>query len=448
MENQNKTGKYFLAVALIMLILGLVFGVLAATNYIHPGYSKTWLNFSQLRPLHVSCIVFFILIGASGCVYSGLNFIEPDKIKKPSAFTQLGLWLVAIFFIIYSYFNSEFGGREYWEFPPKYSIIIAVAWLLFLFNFICVAIKIKKWPVYIWMWMTGIFFFLLTFSENYLWEFPFFREHFVKDMTIQWKVNGSLVGSWNQLVYGTAMFLMEKITNNKEGAKSNLAFRMYFLGLTNLMFNWGHHIYTLPTESYIRYVSYIVSMTEWIFLARIIYMFRQTLNEAEKLSHHFPYRFLFASEIWVFLNLMLAIIMSIPVLNLYTHGTHITVAHAMGTTIGINSMILLGACFEFLRRNNNSILHPSKILNFFFWMTQISLFVFWITLIIIGIKKGIWQMGPQLDSFTVMMGKLNGLFQLFVIAGCLLMIAMIAIAVALLNSFFKDNFAKVKAHAK
>ncbi len=446
MESENKTGKYFLALALIMLILGLVFGVLAATNYIHPGYSKSWLNFSQLRPIHVSCIVFFILIGASGCVYSGLNFIAPNKIKKPISFIQLGLWLIAIFLILFAYLNSEFGGREYWEFPPKYSIIIAAAWLLFLINFIRVVIKIKKWPVYIWMWMTGIFFFLLTFSENYLWEFPYFREHFVKDMTIQWKVNGSLVGSWNQLVYGTAMFLMEKLTENKKGAKSNLAFRMYFLGLANLMFNWGHHIYTLPTENYIRYVSYIVSMTEWIFLARIIYMFRQTLNEAEKLSHHFPYRFLFASEIWVFLNLMLSLIMSIPAFNLYTHGTQITVAHAMGTTIGINSMILFGACFEFLRRNNSSILKPSKILNFFFWMTQISLFVFWITLIIIGINRGLWQMGPQTDSFSTMMANQSSLFEIFVIAGILLMIAMIAIAVALLNTFFRDTFLKAKVN--
>ena len=215
METDNRIGKYFLAVALIMLTLGLVFGVLASANYIFPGYSKSWLGFVQLRPLHVSCIMFFILIGASGCVYSGLNLIEPNKINKPIAYTQLVVWLIANICILFSYFNLQFGGREYLEFPPGYAIIIAVAWLLFIISVLGVVAKIKNKPVYIWMWTTGIFFFILTFSENYLWEFPFFREHFIKDMTIQWKANGSLVGSWNQLIYGTSFFLIEKISKNK-----------------------------------------------------------------------------------------------------------------------------------------------------------------------------------------------------------------------------------------
>lgn len=58
-------------------------------------------------------------------------------------------------------------------------------------------------------------------------------------MTIEWKVNGSLVGAWNQLLYGTAFFVMDKISGTKDTGKSKLAFAMYFLGLFNLMFNWG-----------------------------------------------------------------------------------------------------------------------------------------------------------------------------------------------------------------
>lgn len=58
---------------------------------------------------------------------------------------------------------------------------------------------------------------------------------------------------------------MDRISGTKTVGKNNLAFAMYFLGLFNLMFNWGHHIYTLPTDKYIRYIGYAVSMTEWIF---------------------------------------------------------------------------------------------------------------------------------------------------------------------------------------
>ncbi len=238
---------------------------------------------------------------------------------KVIAIVQWGLWIVAIIGIMRSYFIKDFGGKEYWEFNPVWALPIAIAWILFLVNFYQLVKKIKNWPVYIWMWMTGILFFLFTFSENYLWMFPYFREHFITDMTIQWKVNGSLVGSWNQILYGTAIFLMDKISNSKSTGTSKLAFLMYFLGLFNLMFNWGHHIYTLPTEKYIRYIGYIVSMTEWMFFIKIIFDWRASLNTIQKHYHYFPYRFLMAADIWVALNMGQAILMSIPAINKYTH---------------------------------------------------------------------------------------------------------------------------------
>ncbi len=438
-KERPNLGLYFLASALLMLILGLIFGVLAALNYIIPGFSQDYLGFIQLRPLHVSCIIFFILLGASGCVYCGLQAIHPKTVSKPLAYIQLILWWIAIICILSSYFQQQFGGREYWEFPPRYAIIIVLAWLIFLVNFFIVAVQIKKWPVYIWMWMTGILFFLFTFIENYLWEFPYFREHFIKDLTIQWKANGSLVGSWNQLIYGTAFYLMERISGNRSNAKSNLAFALYFLGLFNLMFNWGHHIYTLPTESYIRYVSYIVSMTEWIFLLRIFYTYRNTLTTAKKNFHYFPYRFLIASEIWILLNMALAIIMSVPAFNLYTHGTHVTVAHAMGTTIGINTMILLAAFLEFFMPHNEEYIKGSKVLKILYWVTQFSLLIFWLTLIIIGIKKGLWQMGAQTASFGMMMQSLQNWLYIFVFAGSILMVSISMISIVLLKSFFRKK---------
>ena len=315
---------------------------------------------------------------------------------------------------------------------------IALAWILFLVNFYTQVIKVRKWPVYVWMWLTGLIFFFFTFTENYLWLFPFFREHFITDMTIQWKVNGSLVGAWNQMLYGTAFYLMDKISDSKKVGKNNLAFAMYFLGLFNLMFNWGHHIYTLPTEKYIRYIGYFVSMTEWVFFAKIIYTWKGSVNTIQKHYHYFPYKFLMASDIWVFINMGQAILMSIPAINIYTHGTHVTVAHAMGTTIGINSMILFAACFEFLQPNTNNEKMPSKKLNIVFWILQISLLFFWLSLNIAGIKKGIWQLSEHQVVYSKMMDSLYPYFTVFVISGIGLFIAFSVLAIKLLRSASKS----------
>jgi nitric oxide reductase subunit B len=52
-----------------------------------------------------------------------------------------------------------------------------------------------------------------------------------------------MVGSWNMLVYGTGIYLMEKTSGNGKAGPLPPAFFFYFLGLINLMFNWGHHTY-------------------------------------------------------------------------------------------------------------------------------------------------------------------------------------------------------------
>jgi nitric oxide reductase subunit B len=427
-------GNLFLVTSLCILILGLVFGILAATIYIFPDFMKQQLGFVSLRPLHVSLAIFWIILGATGCVYSGLKQYVTKVAMYKIALVQWALWIVAITGIVISYFFKDFGGREYWEFNPIWALPIAIAWILFLVNFYSLAKKIKDWPVYIWMWLTGLVFFIFTFSENYLWVFSYFREHFITDMTIQWKVNGSLVGSWNQILYGTAIFLMDKISETKNAGKSKLAFAMYFLGLFNLMFNWGHHIYTLPTDDYIRYIGYIVSMTEWVFFIKIVFDWKKSVNTIQKNYHYFPYRFIMAADIWVFINMGQAILLSIPAANKYTHGTHVTVAHAMGTTIGINTMILLAACFIFFNKSNKN-----KYLNYLFWLLQISLLVFWLALNAAGIQKGIWQLSINQESYSKMMESLRPYFIVFGFAGLGLLLTLGSFAFILIKFATKNH---------
>lgn len=436
-ENRKNPGKKFLITALILLFGGLVAGVLSSMTYILPDFLKESLGLSKLRPLHVSSVMFWIILGATGSVYSGLWMLSKKPVSIIISKIQLILWIVALVGVFYSYMTEDFGGREYWEFNPIWALPILVSWILFLVNFVLAVRKTGKWPVYVWMWLTGIIFFLFIFIENYLWIFPYFREHFVTDMTIQWKVNGSIVGALNQMLYGTAFYLMDRINKNESKiGYSKLAFGMYFLGLTNLMFNWGHHIYTLPTESYIRYVAYIISMTEWFFFVKIIYDWKKSLVDMKSNYSFFPYRFLMATDFWVFINMGQALLMSIPVINIYTHGTHVTVAHAMGTTIGINSMILFAAAFMFLIPKDEQTVQPNKLLNYSFWIAQLSLLVLFVSLDVSGILKGIWQLDPDQCSFGEMMESLRTWFIVLGISGSILMLCFFVFIIHLFKKAF------------
>lgn len=448
LSNKHLTiSKLFLTTGLVLLVIGMIFGLTGAFQYLLPGFLKSVLSFEKIRPLHVSSVVFWIILGAVGGVLTYLQQYTGRCIYSLILMKiQLIVLICSIVAIFISYCAGVFGGREYWEFNPILALPIIVSWILFIINFFNSIGTFKKQPVYIWMWTTGVVFFLFTFIESYLWVFPYFRSNVVNDMTLQWKAYGSMVGSWNMLIYGSSIFLMEKVSGDKTYSHSFMAFLLFFLGLFNLMFNWGHHIYTLPTHDFIKHISYIVSMTELFIFGRILYKWKSSVTVARKHLHYIPYRFLVAADVWVFLTLALAIAMSIPAVNVYTHGTHITVAHTMGATIGINCFLLLGIAYDILFDSTKILKKYNKLFNKAFWLANIALFIFWISLISAGVVKAKWQMSSERVLFSAMMLQLQPFFIMFFVSGLLLTTGILIIVYPLLkaqfNCYFNENHRK------
>lgn len=397
---------YFVLFAILSLIGGVMFGILGAFQFIMPGFFKL-IPFIQNRPLHVSMVVAWIFLSAVGGIYYYVNkYCNVKLYSNKLAVIHLWIFVLTGLMVITSYLMGKFGGREYWEFPPILAIPIIFSWIMFGYNYFkTVFTKTEPWPVYLWMWGTGIFFFLFTYLESNLWNFPYFRDHLVRDITVQWKSNGSLVGSWNMLIYGTAIFLMDRIKQDDTIARSRLAFIMYFLGLTNLIFNWAHHIYIVPNAMWVRYIAYGISMTELLILGKLIWSWKRDLTKSLQDFHLLSVRFIVASDVWILLNLVLSILLSIPAINIFTHGTHLTVAHAMGSTIGINTMILIASCLflipditkvQFNRMQNRSI-------SIGFWVMNIVLLFFWVALIFAGYTKGYLVVQDKLTFQEIML---------------------------------------------
>lgn len=413
--------RLFIRFSLAMLLLTVIAGVLASFAFLFPASFNIVLPFHELRPVHASAALFWIITGAACCVsyFSG---------RQSKAF--MALWMVTIVVIFVNYGFHNYGGREYWEFPAYLNLPLLAAWLLFMSVFI--RRLPKDAPIYFWMWTTGILFFLITFLEQNLWHIPWFRESFLREVTIQWKANGSMVGAWNQMINGLSVYLLVAISGNAGLAHKKKTWFLFFLGLFNLMFNWGHHVYNVPNSNWMRGVAYGVSMTEWVIIILIIRDFKKNLSEARKLRHLVVYRFISAAEGWVAANLLLALLMSIPAINRYTHGTHITVAHAMGTTIGINTMLLLAA-FGYILDVDSLSERVRKCLQIAIRINTISLAVFWMALIVAGLVKGVLTADHPENSFFAVMAAIHPYLEAFTAAGLGVMIALGMICVIYLK---------------
>ncbi len=436
---KSKAPIYFLVFAMVALFMGIFFGMTASFQYLMPEFLKDYVPFSKLRPFHVTSVISWIVLCATGSIYFFLTYVEKFKLFSPLlAKIHFIIFLLTGVAIYFSFAVDYTEGREYFAFAPILMIPILIGWMLFGINYFkTLYTNMKGWPVYFWMWGTGIAFMCYHLMEAHLWLFDFFRLNFIKDFSVQWKSTGSFTGSWNMLVYGISIYLMSKIKKDSDVATNKTAFFFYFLGLTNLMFGWAHHTYFLPTQPWIRYVAYAISMTEWIVLASIIYNWKRSVLKVEKENHPMAYRFLLSTDLWIFINIIIALLFSIPAINFFTHGTHITVAHSMGTTIGINTTILFSALFFIVHQLYPSFKTDGKWVKRGFVSFNISLFIFFVSLIIAGGKRSYWMYVSKSGSFSEMQDSLIPYFISFFIFGIAIFVSLSIVAFPLFKAFLQ-----------
>jgi nitric oxide reductase subunit B len=437
MKNQ-KYALLFLAVGLISLLLGLLCGFLAGLQYVVPDFIKTTVPFSAMRPLHTLFVISWILLSAIGGIYYHTQALQ-QPVSEKKGFQKWHFWIFIItgIGIVYTYLTQQFGGKEYLEFPFYFYFPIMSGWILFGLYFKGLLPQYRTWPVYYWMWGTGILFMIYHFTEAHFWMLPQFRGQFLQNLMLQWKAGGSYVGAWNMLVYGTALYIMSKMNSESSYANSPKAFFFYFLGLINLILGWAHHTYIVPTAPWIRYLAYVISMTEWLILVSIIYDWRKKAKQKHLSNFPIARRLMLLADIWVVLNIILALLISIPAINLFTHGTHITVAHSMGSTIGINSMILLASITYILETDENFIQKEKQLFRIGINVFQYSFVLFWCFLLVLGIKKGYWLFGNQSVSFSHFQDSLHLIYLFFTISGLGLLIGLYMISYILLTRLKK-----------
>ena len=435
----DRPAKALLVLSLSYLLFGLLLGVIGGFQYLLPDFLKESLSFQRSRPLHVYLVLSWIFTAAQGGLYYYIPRVAGRKLAwTAGAWAHFILQLIISVLIVTQFFMGQFGGREYLEFPPIYGLFVLLSWVPLVINFFAtLKPRYREAPVYIWSWTTGLLFFYITYTESYLWLIDYFNGNIVRDTTVQWKALGSMVGSWNMLVYGTAMYIMEKISGDTKPNRSVQAFFFYFLGMTNLMFNWGHHTYIVPAAPWVKTVSFVISMTELLILGNIIWQWRKTIQEAQRNYHHLAYRLLSYADFWIFLNLLLAIVISIPSVNYYTHGTHFTVAHAMGATIGINTMLLLASVFYIAKigdrtPHNNREKWAGALLLIF----NIALVLFWISLLGAGFQKISDRINKVL--FAEMMSRSAPYFKLFTYTGVFIFIALLGVLLLAIRSLCKS----------
>lgn len=392
-------GLIAIAVTLGAGILGALYSIPALA----PWFQSAGLDMRQLRPIHTTFASAWIFLGGVAVVHRylmdhGGKATLGDRWRLR---LQVLLWAAAGLGIVVTLAMRVGSGREYVGFHPAFSALILAGWLCYAWNFFrIVGPGFFHRPVYVTMWGVGMLFFIYTFVEQHAYLLPGIWGDPVYDLRIQWKATGTLVGSFNLFVYGAVLYIGERISGDPRYGHSKTAYSLLAIGLLNSFTNFAHHSYHLPGRELVKWIAFVVSMMEIIILFRAVsdlWNVVKTRDEGPFCATRGSFK---AAKYWSVAILGSAVLISIPPLNAIIHGTYAVTGHAMGATIGIDTMILLGAAIwligEYLAPHEGAsaveALHCTKTrwslvgLN-----VGVALLVLWLH--IAGVVTGITRMG-------------------------------------------------------
>lgn len=348
-EMLEKTSGVQVRMALACILVAVAGGALGALHYV-PSISTALNNIGitlpQMRPIHTTFASLWIYGGSIAIVYhflcsshGGLTAGDLTRFRIHTV-----CWIAAGVGILVSLFMGVSSGREYLGFHPAFSVLLLLGWLAFAWNLLR-RLRHGFWnqPIYVWFWTVGSLFFIYTFVEGHSYLIPSVFESPIRDLQVQWKSCGTLVGSFNFMMYGALTYVGERLSGCKKYAQSPVAFWLFGVGCLNSFTNYVHHTYHLPQTHIVKWVAFLVSMAEVIILLKLMLdVCKMMANKKGSALFCGRGTWLSTAKWWTVAMLTSSIVISVPTFNTLVHGTQLVMGHAMGTTVGIDTLVLLG----------------------------------------------------------------------------------------------------------
>ena len=376
-SSQKVAYPYFL-LAIGLLVLQVIFGLIAAAQFIWPSFMQSILPFNIGREIHLNTMIFWLLLGLMGAIY----YLVPDQTKHELKSTKLAwvqFFLLAITGVtaIVGFLFGWTEGREYIEAPRLLDWLIVVAALMFLYNIFATIVKSKRWDPILGVIFAG----LAGLSVIYLFGMKFFGSMALDQFFWWFVIHLWVEGTWELIAAGITAYLLIKLT----GAHFKTVAKWLYLEITLVLLTGilgiGHHYYWIGTPEYWLPIGGIFGVLEPL---PILLMVFDTLKHAKgpKLhSNKVALLWVVGASITHFIGAgLMGAVQTLPSINKWTHGTQLTASHGHLAFYGAFAMLVIAAMYYMIPELKGVKLSPKRGI-WAFWtmllgMVSMSLLMF------------------------------------------------------------------------
>ncbi len=368
-ESQKIALMYF-TVAIVLFGAQLLFGLIAAYQFINPEFLFNVLPFSVSRMLHINALIIWLVMGFIGGIY----WLLPSETGRDVVGAKIGklaffLLTAAVAVVVLVYIFKQIGkgdfftmwfiteGREYIEAPRWADIGIVIVMLMIYFNVAATVLKAKRITGLLGVLLVD----LLALAGLYT-AGMFFTPNITHDQFWWWWVVHLWVeATWEVLVGVLMGFALMHVLGTPRRIVEGWLYLEVLLVFGTGILGLGHHYYWIGTPEYWLGIGGFFSSLEPIPLVAMIVHAVYDAGAHKLKTVNRPALFwiflqafgnFFGAGVWGFMH-------TLPQINLYSHGTQISASHGhlafFGAYVATN-MVLIYIVLQHIRAPEGPIL--------------------------------------------------------------------------------------------
>ncbi len=397
----------FLAFACFWLLVGSLAGMVASIKLHNPDWlvDDAWLSFGRIRTIHLNAVIYGWATNGSLAV---IVWLLPRLLRTKlygAVWAMLGGTLINVGVAsgIGAIAIGWTDGMEYLEIPWQIGVFIAIGFVMVIATalFTLVNRRVEHLYVSVWYFIAALLWIALLYVVAKL---P--GVHFgVQQATTNWWYGHNALGLWfTPVAVGAIYYFLPKIIG-----RPVRSYNLSLLGFWTLAFFYGqvggHHLIGGPVPGWLTTLSIVQSMMMFIPVLAFTVNQAMTMQGQRHLARYSPtLRFMMFGGLMYTLSSFQGSLESLRSVNVVTHFTHFTVAHAHLGMYAFVSMVLFGAGYFMLPRVLDWEWPYPKLITLHFWLVAVGVAIYFI-----GLSIGGWLQGramldvarPFMDSVAV-----------------------------------------------
>ena len=419
--SQRLALKYFTA-AIVLFGVMVVTGLLTAAYYLQDGLLLNRLDFSTAKILHIDTMILWLLMGFIGAIY----WFLPLELEHETVGVRLGevmFWIlcaaiavVALVFLFVQYGPAQETtlwlinqGRKYVEAPRWAAIGVVLVVAVFVYNVVGTVIRARR--------ITGVVAVLLIdlvpLFALYLIAFPAMTNMAEDLFWWWWLVHLWVEATWEILIGCImALALMQLLGTSRRIVETWLYIEVALVLGTGIL-GLGHHYFWIGTPAYWLAIGGLFSALEPLpLLGMVVHAVYDAGTHHMKTSNKPAFYWVMAEAFGNFIGAgVFGFMMTLPQINLFSHGTQWTVSHGHFAFWGAYACGIIAVIYIALQKTRSADALNGRAWKWSFALLNLGMIGMVGGLLVAGIAQAFYERamgGSTLDAF--MRGQTNPWF--------------------------------------